>query len=626
MIWFLLALILLGCGCLEARQPYRDPAGVEPAPALRTDPGFRVVQRLDVGGSARVVVADADGVFVATPGGIDRHVTVGGPPVERILLPGYPARMELTEEGLWVALNRGGAARIRNPHDPATREVQVWPVGGLIHGVSPDGDRLWMADEIGRVLSLDFADAADAPPAEQIVEGWPQQVLIAADRVLVPVEYGGLEALAARADGTLERVPPPLDPLYVSTIARDDGGLWISTYFQVIRHTDQATRHIDHPHACWNAVPTDGGVLLSARGEGVLFWDGSSEELVQHQLELPGTGVTAEPRSLAHLGDDTIVLAAGKAGVVWADTATTPWSVSGWYGPGGLLRALEPHGEGAIAVVSDDQTASAVALLELGDDGTLTVADRIAAPPGINGAVVVDGQLLLGGDGLLAVDLDAPPGERRVTDLGITSDKIGALTPLPGGRVAALAGSADVLWLARDGTGQWTVEGASKADQEWMPIALGSHRGAPAVSYAGQGRLKVFPEPGAEPDRQHLLQGEVAFNEGAPLRPGGLASDGERIWVAIPHLGIESVDPATRKHTVLHLDPGGWDVHPWGDRLAVALGPDGVAIVDPTGEDPRELARCALPGDTWFVLPMGDRLLAGAGGTLYLLETPTDLP
>ena len=626
MIWLLLALVLVGCGCLDARQPYREPAGVEPAPALRSDPGFRVVQRLDVGGSARAVAADADGVFVATAAGVDRHVSIGGPPVDRILLPGSPDDLELNEDGLWVGLVRGGAAWIRNPHDPATREVKVWPVGGLVEGVSPDGDRLWVADESGRVLMLDITDDVDAAPVELFVEGWPQDVLVSGDRSLVPVEYGGLEAVAARADGTLERVAPPLDPLYVSTIARDDEGLWLSTYFQVIRHTDQATRSIDHQHACWNAVPTDGGVLLSARGEGVLFWDGESEELVQHQFGLPGTGMLAEPRSLALLEDGTVVLAAGKAGVVWADSATTPWTVSGWYAPGGFLRALEPYGDGAIAVVSDDLTASAVVLLETGDDGQLVVADRISAPPGIDGAVVVDGQLLLAGEGLFAVDLGQPMGQRQVTDLDLSADEIGALTVLADGRVAALAGSADVLWLARDDAGEWSVEGASKADQEWIPMALASHRGAPVVGYAGQGRLKIYPEPGAESARPHLLQGETAFNEGAPLRPAGIASDGERIWAAIPHLGIEGVNPATREHSVLRIDPGGWDVHPWGDRLAVALGPDGVAIVDTTGAVPRELARHALPGDTWFVLPMGERLLTGSGGTVYLLETPTDLP
>ncbi len=622
MIWLLLVLLLLCGGCLEAREPYAAPAAVELRPSPPAEGGLRVVQRLDLGGAATDVVADGRSVYVATPAGVDRHDTPGAPPAERIVLPGTPRRLWLQDDELWVALGRGGVARVRRPGDPGDREIDVWPTGGWIEDVVPDEGGVWVADETGRVLLLDPVAGPDTPPEELYLDGWPQQVSPGEGGVLVAAEYGGLRAVARGPDGSLVEVEPPLDLVYASTVAGDADGLWISTYFQIVRHTDRGTRRLDHPHASWRAIPTGGGVLLPARGEGVLAWDGEGEELVQHQLGLPGTGVTAEPVGLAVAGDDAVVIAAGKAGVVWADTGSTPWAVSGWHAPGGGLRALEPHGEGAVAVVSDDLTSSAVVLLERDAVGGLEVADRIPAPPGISGVVAWDDRLLLAGEGLYTADLTEPAGRRRVEALPLTADKIAALVPLPRGRAAAIAGAAEVLWLASDGTGTWSIEASSKADQEWMPIALAAHDDIPAVAYAGHGRLKLFPEPGGEPLPQHLLDGEAAFNEGAPLRPAGIASDGQRIWVAIPFLGMEGVDPRTGEHTTIRLDPGAWDVHPWGNRLAVALGTDGVAIVDPRPDGGRELARQALPGETWFVLPLGDQLLAGAGGSLYLLEFP----
>ena len=614
-------------GCAEPRQLYTEPAAVDVRPSPTSSPGARVAQRLELGGMAfDVAVLDGE-VLAANPTGIDVFDVPGEPARERIEIPGHPRDLALDGDALWVAAGRGGIVRIRHPLDPARREVTTWPVGGYVDGVVPAHGQLWAADDQGRVLVLPAEAGADASPRTLALDGKPSRLAPWRNGVVVACEYGGLRAVEAGSDGAPREVPAPAHHPYASAVAASGDDLFVSTYFELVHHTADDVALLQHSHATWQLAMDGDQVLVPARGEGVLAWDGIDDALVQWRFGFPGTDAPVEPYSLAIADAGRAVLAAGRPGVVWADRTTSPWQVVDWSPYAGLFRALEPlAGGGVAALLSDDARASTLVVLRPDDDGALHAESRLEIPAKLEAAAVVGERVLLAGDGAFEVDLALPPERRAAVPITLGDEPINALAALPSGRVAALVGTAAVHWFERSPGGAWIALAKTEVDQEWMPVGLDALGPAVGVGYAGYGRMKLLQVPGAPPSEIHLVAGELSFNDGAPVRPSGLAWDGTTAWAAIPYLGVEGVRLEDGRHTLLRAAPGGWDVAPWGDLLAVAAGSDGVTLLDPNRPDDPVVSRYALPGETWFVLPRGRRLLAASGGTLFVLDPPPDLP
>jgi hypothetical protein len=605
--------------CRDQPSPLRRPADPIDLPDVTGCEGLRVVERAHFGASYELLAKVGGRVFA----GSQDHLAVlgapGDPPVERIGLPGRARALLAVGGDLWVASDHAGLVRIEDAADPAARVLHRLAVGGRVRALSLAGDTIWVADDTGRVLALPVDAEPGVVPHQRVVDGWPHSVTAWGRGVLVSTREGGLHEFWLKDTGEVSarRVWPSIG--YSGSFLVSGDEVWVHTRADLVHMVgDQELGRVAAP-SVGHLLTWGDRVLVAAGSDGVRQWDGRSVESYSWSLDLRASPEQAPVRDLIMEDDDLLVVAAGRGGVAWVRYDDTGWALEHWTPTLGEWEQAVAIDEGIAAAITTQGGQSQVLLLEIAADGVVLERDRVAVPTQVTGLVQVGSELLVATQDLYSIDLERAPGQRVARKLELFNEPVHGLRSLPSGQVAGLIRGRAVVWLERS-EGTWAVAAESALGETFLPLALGSHGEQVAVGYYGYGRLRLFERPGEPFWYEHLVSGQLGDSHAGVLKPVTMGSLGERLWLPLPGLGLEAVVPGSTEHRLLRLEHGAWDVQPWRDGLAVALGEAGVGLVDPAQRDEPLQARCGLPGVIRWVIPQGERLVALGGGSAWVLQ------
>jgi len=353
------------------------------------------------------------------------------------------------------------------------------------------------------------------------------------------------------------------------------------------------------------------GAMLSLGDRGVAWWDGTTAPQVDSMAPLDGR---FDARASALVDADTAWITGAATGLVRARREGGRWVGEAALAGGGV-EEVALSGETIALVIDKGRGQGALALLDARDRA---ITDRLDVQATILD-IAASGEALLVATRerpLLAVDLGAPPGQRRLEPAAagppLRASQVAARGPAP---AVILEAGAGLAWIER-GEGGWAVR-AREA------LALGINVGDLLVD--GDAALALYLErghieraaPGA-PHRRWDLAGVAAESAGRRFLTATLTAFGGAYWAGVPALGLERISPGLDERALLRLPDGAWGAVGWGGEVAVALGVHGVGIV---AGDPMALtARCDLPGQTRRLLAVGDALMAASGGAVFFLE------
>ena len=611
-------LVLAGCGPVASHVELAEPLvvqRVEGPPSC--GPGLRLVDRLEVGGGFGAVVADDRWIYAAT-GTAVRLFSLDGPPVERVVAtPGEARDLLLAGGRLWIADGSGGLARLDRPQD-AAGELVSWHVGGDLVAITESGGAVWAADSTGRVLRLPVDAGPDRSPDVVEVDGAPVSVAAWGDGVLVAAGGAGLLLVEPQA-GELTVRAAPWELAWPSRLTTHDGVVYAASGQEVHRFEAgaQATS-VEVPRRALGLLAGADGVLIAAQASGLHAWDGRSEETASWDgAPIAGrSGLSAEGLHL--LADDRLLLAGGYLGIVEATRVEQGWRAGRVWGSGGEVVSLASIGDELVVGIATWNNAGR--LVALGDDGSGRLRELRSVDAGGWPEVVVpvQGGLAVarrggGGLGFVGADWSTP-----VELVALEDSTVNALARAGEGQLVTGSMDRTLHWLERTDEGAWEVVGSAELNRLPMPVDVVVHDGAVLTATGAVGMAWRWRGPGTTPEPTRALAGSAA-ESGGVVRLGRMLLDGAHVWVSLPAVGLERVSFEAGEGEVFDLSPGAWDVVRWGDELAIARGEAGVSLMS-AGAPGEVLSSCDLPGPVRRLAVWGDRLVASADGTVFVLE------
>jgi hypothetical protein len=609
---------LLLAGCAQPRGYYGDPAAPPTSLTRVACEGLEVHDTVHFAGAYGTLAHDGEVLYAASSGRIDIIAEPGASASDHIPVPGETHHILVAGQELWIASGTAGLTRVSKPREPAERTATHWPWPGDLRSLAITGGQVWAADRSGRILTLPQDADSDSTPLSIDVDGWPSALAPHQDGVLVAAREPGF-ATVRLVNGQLEVRRPDQDQNWAGPFLSEGDEIWVNTHDNLVHLQDMVQVGIAPTPPLARVVPWRGDyVLAAAKRKGVLQWDGASVATYALSLRIPSTDEEAPAYDIVPVDDEHIAVGAGRAGVLWAQDQGTGWSVEAWTPTMGEWEAVAPLEHGLAAALTTSSGESVVLLLDLDDQGELVERDRIPVPSQVTGLLQVRNELLVSTLDVFSIDLGRPVGQREAVRLGIIPEPIHGLQLLPSGRVAGLIRGRALVWFEHRDS-HWELAGESSLQKTFSPMAIVSHGETVGVTQAGHGNLRLFDTPGDPPWAEHLLAGQLATSDAGILRAPGVALLEDRLWFALPHIGVEGLTPGDMDHDRILFQPGAWDVKPWGGQLAVALSQGGVGVLDPTKLDEPWVARCDLPGDTRKLVPLGDSLIAFGGGTATVL-------
>ncbi len=616
-----LCLALLGCP--RPDEPYSELPDLQRLVRPAAGQGLTLVDQAHPGGPVGAVAADGEHLFVATRTSIDVRRREDNRSVGHLTTAGEPRELLVLGDELWVAAGSGGIARIENPGDPDAAVVTEWPAGDCVVAIAGDDDRIWAADRWGFVLTLPRCAAPGELAQILAIDGWPGDIVPFGDGALVAAGAGGLIAVALRDDGTLALDAPPFEPRGARAVVAHGDRLYVISDTEVICWQPQQRHAVPRERRIRQLVATEAGVVAAA-GEGGLFsWDGRAAEGNLQALHQPGITGVIPVRQVAGVGGGDFLVAGGDAGAFMASLQAGEWQLEPRAPRGGNMTALEPWGDRVVSAFSALDELGTVVVHGLDPAGQLRERGRAEVPSLITDVEPVSGdELIVTGYGLYSVRW-GDNGEAQVKRLPLLDDLVHAVELQPDGRLVALVRDRGLLWLIREGPGHWVIDRISPLGADVKSLDLVLSDDVAGVTYGSYGRLKLYGEPGAPPTRDVLLAGAAAGMENGWFEPAGSAVVDGRFWVAMPRIGIEGVDAVGGARQRIELPREAWDVAPAGERLAVALGRQGVVVVDPAQAAEPIRAAIDLPGRAQHVVVTDDGfIVAGTGGSLFVVTPP----
>jgi len=593
-------LCALALACDEPRDPYIAPAVLESS-SPPTCQGLTISERFEVGGAVIAVAADGPTVYAAVGTGIDVLPAPGAAPTQRLETPGEPRDLLVEGDALWVADGTGGLSRFALREDLARA---TWQTGGEIRRVAASAGMLWASDARGRVLALPLNADEQTEPQALALDGWPDGLAPAPHGVLVAIRQVGIAQVRATPSGLIMQPQG-------STAARDIAQVGKRT-FTITRSavtSDRATLALPAEESRLEA--TRDGVLIASAGLGVLEWDGAAPAPTAWDLRLElqaGPEQPVQARDIEMLGPGRAVIAAGTAGVLWATRDDDGWQVSARHDVGGALHRAVAFKDG-VALLRTSERGDEVLFF----DGTELTRLHRSTGSLSDLAPTADG-LLLSGRGLSRLDADGT--HRMLAEL--KGAEIVGVESTPDGQAVLFSRQHGLMWFDAETGEQRAVSDVGGAYLPMDPVVLG---GDVFVAYGGLGWVQRFTAPGEPGLPMVLLSGAAANLQPGAVLPTRAAAFGPDLYFAIPQVGVERIDLQTNQTRVTRFAGGAIDVQPFGDRLAAAAHRGGVVVIDPqTGA---VVASCDLPGETWGVAAIGERLIAVTRGTLFTLtEAP----
>ncbi len=609
---------LLLAGCAQPRDDFSQPVAPPTTPVATGCEGLEVLETVHFGGSYDALAHDGEVLYAATAERIDVIAEQGAAASDHISVPGETHHILVLGDELWVASGTAGITRIREPRDPEQRQTTHWPWPGDVRSLAASGGMVWAADWSGRVLAIPQDASEGDAPSSVIVDGWPGDLVPRGDGVLVSTREPGF-ILVEMLGGRLEVTRPEQDVTWAGAFCSEGEDVWVNTHDDLVHLRGFQRFAAAATSPLVRVVPWHGGYVLAAsRRKGVLQWDGASVDSYAWGMHIPGTTEEAPAHDILPIDDTVVAVAAGRAGLLWAQDEQTGWSLAAFSPSMGEWEAVVPLEQGLAAALTTAGGASVVLLLELDEHGSLVERDRIPVPTQVTDMLQVGEELLVSTMDIFAIDLTQPPGQREALRLGLVPEAVHGLELLPSGRVAGLIRGRALVWFERGGSG-WSLVGETSIGKTFTPMALASYGETVGITYAGHGRLRLFEQPGEPSWGEHVMAGQVATSDDGIMRLTGDTLLEERLWFALPRIGVESLIPGDHAHQRILFQPGAWDVKAWDGHLAVALDQQGVGLLDPARPEEPWLARCDLPGITRKLVPLDDKLIAFGGGTATVL-------
>jgi hypothetical protein len=605
--------VAVGCGPAADLPPLAEPLVVHRAPPAGGCEGLVLVDRLDLGGRFGSVAADEGWIYAATASGLDVYPRDGDARRVVVPLPGEPVAVLAADGRVQVAAGTAGLVEVEpGGASWASRLAD----GGEIVALARSGDATWLADRTGRVLRVPDADGGgvlsvevDGHPGS--IAAWGEGVVVAAGRVgLLYVEPAAGRLVVHRA---------PWETGRASLVVSGGGAVWTAAG-QVVRRLRAGEPEVvfESPEGVQALLPVDGGILVGTTDRGVWFWDEVGDELEPWDTPLVADRPDLSVAGLAATPDGGVLVGSEAAGVLQLKPTQGRWTVTDAFGTGGgEVDSLDRVPGGVAVGVTAGNDVGRVVLLEP-RQGAFGLAAEVDAGGWPVRVLQVGDELLVGlqGAGLGLMTLDGEGGG-RVDLVALPGVTVTSLAAVDDNEVVAVAGDRLLHWLRRNADG-WNSIGVSEIPRLPFPVDAVFHDGTLWTATAAFGMLHRLEGPGAPPEPVRALAGAASTAERL-FRLAGMSLDGNDLLISLPTVGLERVPTSGPGGDVLRMLPGAWDVEPWGDVLAVARDTAGVSLVS-RGPEMELLATCDLPGRAKRVLPLGDQLLVGAGGTVFVLE------
>lgn len=613
---FHLLLALVAAACAPSREPFSEPAVLTLEAVPERCEGLDMLSRLRIAGAHIAVASDGRSVFSALGDAVAVYDAETLAPGQEIHVPGEPRALLLTGDDLWVAAGTAGLVRVPDPTVPDEGRFDTWATGGEIVDLIARDGALWAADAMGRVLVLPLDAAPGSTPEVVPVDGLPRALAVWRDGAIVAARAGGLRLVSRTEDGRLVERTAGLESGDANRVATSDTFAWIAGLSTLTRWDGETTVTVPFAEPVASLEPSGDGVLIAARQGGLFFWDGGQSPPTR--LLLPGTTgrPPISPEALVPAGDGAWWLAGGTGGTALIAGGTTgAMELRRASPPGGVITALEPIPGGLALGLGPSDAAGELMLASLDSAGVLTVIDRLDAGGPVSALSPLGSGLVVarspGGVGF--VDLSVDPGARTIVEVALRGHNVIGLGQLSSGFVAAVTHDKVVTWLDPAAEPPWpvvsTVTDPMHTGWSQGPVAATVLGERFAYAWPAHGVLSVADAPGRSP-RSHALAGSDVRTSIDITAVGGL------IWVPVPRLGVQVVDPVQGLLAVERFVPGGQSVAPYGDMVAVATGKRGLSLVQWTGGQVGVIADCDLPGVSRFVASNGSHLFLGSAGSI----------
>jgi YVTN family beta-propeller protein len=333
-------------GAILRQEPALETVLEEPEPAPTPSPPTRRRRwTLAAAGAALAVVAGAVAVGLTrtsegsslpaleenTVGVIDAEA---GEIEAQVKLPNRPSSIAAGGGFIWIASEADGTlSRV----DPATREVQLLPVGKSANGVAYGGGSVWVTNGEEREVAQVAPDSVSLVQTFEVGNG-PAAVAVGEEAVWVANTIDGTVSRIDLASGNLTSVPVSAGPAGIDIGA---GSVWVTS-----ETTGTVLRLDPRSGAPVQSIGVGNGPTGIAAGEGGV-WVANRQDGTVSRIDPATNSVSA---TIPDVGVNPTAVAVGL-GAVWVANA----------GDGTIAR-IEPAGGRVDERVPVESSPSAIAL------------------------------------------------------------------------------------------------------------------------------------------------------------------------------------------------------------------------------------------------------------------------